>query len=59
MVREIPDTFVADDGTVRPPFGAVLNGIAYNPETETFFITGKLWPRMFEVQFVPSESGEE
>jgi len=32
---------------------AVLNGIAYNPETETFFITGKLWPKMFEVVFVP------
>jgi glutamine cyclotransferase len=30
----------------------VLNGIAYNPETETFYITGKLWPKMFEVRFV-------
>ena len=33
---------------------AVLNGIAYNPESETFFITGKLWPKMFEVVFVES-----
>ena len=31
---------------------AVLNGIAYNPESETFYITGKLWPSMFEVRFV-------
>jgi glutamine cyclotransferase len=31
----------------------VLNGIAWNPETRTFLITGKLWPKMFEVQFVP------
>lgn len=31
---------------------AVLNGIAYNPEQGTFFITGKLWPTMFEVRFV-------
>ena len=30
----------------------VLNGIAYNPETKTFFITGKEWPKMFEVEFV-------
>jgi len=30
----------------------VLNGIAYNPETKTFFITGKQWPKLFEVQFV-------
>lgn len=34
----------------------VLNGIAYAPELDRFFITGKLWPRMFEVTFVdPSE----
>jgi glutaminyl-peptide cyclotransferase len=35
--------------------GAVLNGIAYNPDTDTFLITGKLWPKMFEVRFVPQE----
>lgn len=29
----------------------VLNGIAYDPERRHFFITGKLWPWMFEVQF--------
>jgi len=28
---------------------AVLNGIAYNPESNTFFPTGKLWPKLFEV----------
>lgn len=33
--------------------GGTLNGIAYNPETETFLITGKLFPRLFEVRFVP------
>ena len=32
----------------------VLNGIAWNPRTKTFLITGKLWPKMFEVQFVPA-----
>lgn len=31
----------------------VLNGIAWNPVTETFLITGKLWPKMYEVVFVP------
>ena len=30
----------------------VLNGIAYKPDTDTFFITGKWWPKMFEVRFV-------
>lgn len=28
---------------------AVLNGIAYNPESDTFYLTGKLWPKVFEV----------
>ncbi len=28
---------------------AVLNGIAYNPATNTFFVTGKLWPKMYEI----------
>ncbi len=28
----------------------VLNGIAYNKETNTFFITGKRWPKMFEIK---------
>ncbi|HVR29823.1 MAG TPA: glutaminyl-peptide cyclotransferase [Thermoanaerobaculia bacterium] len=32
----------------------VLNGIAYNADTETFFLTGKLWPRLFEVVFEPA-----
>ena len=32
--------------------GDVLNGIAYNPDTGTFYITGKWWPKMFEVKFV-------
>ena len=32
----------------------MLNGIAYVPERNTFLITGKLWPRLFEVEFVPA-----
>ncbi len=31
----------------------VLNGIAYDPETERIFVTGKLWPRLFEIRVVP------
>jgi glutamine cyclotransferase len=30
---------------------AVLNGIAYNPDTKTFFITGKECPKIYEVIF--------
>ncbi|WP_460219161.1 glutaminyl-peptide cyclotransferase [Psychroserpens sp. MEBiC05023] len=28
----------------------VLNGIAYNPETNTIFVTGKRWDKLFEVE---------
>jgi glutaminyl-peptide cyclotransferase len=28
----------------------VLNGIAYNPDTETIFVTGKRWDKLFEVR---------
>ena len=31
--------------------GAVLNGIAYDPIGKRFFITGKLWPKVFEIKF--------
>ena len=30
----------------------VLNGIAHDPETDLFYLTGKLWPRLFAVRFV-------
>ena len=29
--------------------GAVFNGIAYDDRTGTFFVTGKLWPEVFEI----------
>jgi len=31
----------------------VLNGIAYKADSQTFLITGKLWPQLFEVELVP------
>lgn len=31
----------------------VLNGIAYDPAHDTFYLTGKRWPKLFEVRFVP------
>ena len=30
----------------------VLNGIAYNPETKTIFVTGKRWDKLFEVELI-------
>jgi glutaminyl-peptide cyclotransferase len=31
----------------------VLNGIAYDAEKDRLFVTGKLWPKVFEIQLVP------
>jgi len=33
---------------------AVLNGIAYDGVKNRLFVTGKLWPKLFEIKIVPS-----
>lgn len=32
---------------------AVLNGIAYDPQHDRLFVTGKQWPAVFEIRIVP------
>ena len=32
---------------------AEMNGIAHDPETGRLFVTGKRWPRLFEIEVVP------
>jgi glutamine cyclotransferase len=32
--------------------GAVLNGIAYDSRGDRIFVTGKLWPKLFEIRVV-------
>lgn len=34
------------------PTTDVFNGIAYNPKTKTYFVTGKYWDKMFEVEIM-------
>ncbi len=31
----------------------VLNGIAYDAAGDRLFVTGKLWPKLFEIKIVP------
>lgn len=38
-------------GTTMP--GEVLNGIAYDVDSGRLFVTGKLWPKLFEIELVP------
>jgi glutaminyl-peptide cyclotransferase len=34
---------------------AVLNGIAYDATHDRLFVTGKLWPKLFEIKVVPAQ----
>lgn len=34
----------------------VLNGIAQDPDTGQIYVTGKLWPTLFEIELVPPSS---
>src|SRR5882757_2606428 len=39
----------------RREAGAVLNGIAYDAQHKRLFVTGKLWPNVFEIRVVPKQ----
>ena len=34
---------------------AVLNGIAYDAAADRLFVTGKLWPKLFEIKVIPKK----
>lgn len=52
LLIDARDLLTSQQRAGLPP-GGVLNGITYNPDDDVFYITGKLWPSMFEVRFVP------
>lgn len=37
---------------LHKPGTDVLNGIAYNPQTQKIYLTGKNWPKLYEVRLV-------
>ncbi len=41
------------DPPPQSPSNSVLNGIAYIPETKHLLVTGKLWPKIYEIALVP------
>jgi len=36
----------------RPDAESVLNGIAYDPQHDRLFVTGKRWPQVFEIEII-------
>ena len=43
-------SYLKNRGATPTEAGAVLNGIAYDKDKKIFYITGKLWPEIFEVK---------
>jgi glutaminyl-peptide cyclotransferase len=42
-------------GSVSDP-EAVLNGIAYDAAHDRLYVTGKLWPKLFEIKVIPAQA---
>jgi len=40
---------------ITPGADNVLNGIAYDPKQKRLFVTGKLWPKLFEIELKPAK----
>jgi glutamine cyclotransferase len=40
----------------RQPNTDVLNGIAYDPTTDRLFVTGKRWPKLYEIELVAPQA---
>ena len=55
VVTGLVDAIALDAPT--EPESAVLNGIAWDASTQSFYVTGKLWPNMYRVNFVPAPTG--
>ena len=43
------------DYSKLPDPDSVLNGIAYDDEEDRIYVTGKLWPHVFEIELVPRD----
>lgn len=47
-------TGLFDNSTLPDPGNDVLNGIAYDAAHDRLFVTGKRWPKLFEIQLAPT-----
>lgn len=55
VLRWIDLTGLLSSGDRSQPVD-VLNGIAYDAQRDRLFVTGKLWPKLFEIRVVPPPS---
>ena len=52
QVEGVIDFVGLKDKVKKHPTLDVLNGIAYNKKTNTFFVTGKNWNKLFEIKII-------
>ena len=52
QVEGVIDFTGLKDKVKKHPTLDVLNGIAYNQKTNTFFVTGKNWDKLFEIKII-------
>ena len=64
IVRILPETckvvgWIDMKGLLAPQDGGeevdVFNGIAYDPDNNRLFMTGKFWPKLFEIKLIPKK----
>ncbi len=52
VVGKLDLTSLKEDALKLNPNAQETNGIAYNPATKKVLVTGKLWPKIYEITFV-------
>ncbi len=53
LLGKIDLTAITEEETRRNRKADVLNGIAYDPQSDRIFVTGKRWTRLFEIKVNP------
>jgi glutaminyl-peptide cyclotransferase len=58
-VTGLIDLTALANATVTPAAENVLNGIAYDAKGNRLFVTGKLWPALYQIKLTPKPTGEQ
>lgn len=51
VVGKLDLTSLANDAINKNPNSNVLNGIAYDSQSKSIYVTGKLWPSIYQIDF--------
>ncbi|ANE51879.1 glutaminyl-peptide cyclotransferase [Flavisolibacter tropicus] len=51
VVGRLDLTSLAQDAKLKYPGSLEMNGIAFNPANDSVYVTGKMWPHIYEISF--------